>query len=475
VSASILDQIERVRPDAVAVLDDAERLTYGELCDRAQRIAGRLSGDHGAGGYVMVRASSTAAFVATFLGTIYSGNTPIPIDRGLPEAGVAYVRERSGASAVVDPFDDADCRVTPVRRHDTARAALVMFTSGTTGYPKGAIISHDNLRHACAAIADYLDYRTYPSGAVVLPLHYSYALHSQVCCQLSVGGRIRLFDNARNPLRLSRGIADDGIETFCGVPSTYHALTVFHELRPLQIDSVRVLCSAGAAMDQSKYQTVKSIFPRAAFYNNYGMTEASPRLAWIRDDDPRFFEPTCGRPMAGVDMKIIDPVTSRELPDGDVGMLVVSGPNVSSGYLNDPAATAQAYTTDGYLISGDMGYRDRGYFFISGRADDIFNCGGEKIAPLEIERALNAVRGVELSAVAGLPDGARGRVPVAFLKLRDRLCRRELVRELTASLTQNKIPQRYIEVRAFPTTSNGKIQRRLLAPDDAQYVIGEIQ
>jgi acyl-CoA synthetase (AMP-forming)/AMP-acid ligase II len=238
---------------------------------------------------------------------------------------------------------------------------------------------------------------------------------------------------------------------------------------------IRVLCSAGAPMDRSLLKEVREIFPNAAFFNNYGMTEAAPRISWIRDDDPRFAEPTCGRPMRGVEVKIIDPETGRTLPEGEVGVLAIRGPNITSGYLNDPELTAQAFTPDGYIISGDMARLDDGYIYVSGRHDDIFNCGGEKIAPQEIEDVLNQHAAVDRAAVAGFPDPQRGKAPVAFLKLRRPVTRRDLVEYLSGELTRIKIPQRFLHVTGFPMTPNGKLQRRLLSLDDGQYIVGEIE
>jgi rifamycin polyketide synthase module 1/2/3 len=266
------------------------------------------------------------------------------------------------------------------------------------------------------------------------------------------------------------------LETFCGVPSTYHALARFHGLSPIPMPSIRVLCSAGAAMDMSAYAAVKEIFPHATFFNNYGMTEAAPRIAYCRDDDPRFAEATCGRPMEGVEVKIVDPYTHEEVADGARGVLVVRGPNITSGYLNDPDQTARAFTRDGFLISGDVAYCDRGYLFIAGRLDDMFNCGGEKVAPLEIERVLNRLPGVEMAAVAGVPDEQRGMVPAAFLKLEALdITRAALIRQLSGELPMSKIPQRFLEVRAFPMSSSGKLQRRRLSPDNDEYVVREIR
>ena len=471
-----LDQLDRADAHAPAVGDETERLTYGDLRRAAGLIAGQLDARFGRSGYLIVPAEPTARFVATLAGVMMSGNTPIPVDPGLPAPALAPILARSGARGVVAPLAPAEYRSgRAVDFRDSSRPALIMFTSGSTGVPKGAVISQANLTHACRAMSEYLEYARYPSAAVALPLHYSYALLSQVFCQLFVGGRVRLFRDLRNPLKFAQQVDAEGLETFCGVPSTYHALSVFHALRPLTITSIRVLCSAGAAMDRARFATVKAIFPHAAFFNNYGMTEAAPRIAWVRDDDPRFDEGTCGRPMAGVDVKIVDPDSGRTLPDRQPGMLVVRGPNVTAGYLNDPATTRDAFTADGYLISGDIAHLDRGYIFIHGRHDDIFNSGGEKVAPLEIEAVLNRIPGVEAAAVGGAVDDARGMVPVAFLKLQSALTRKTLVQALSEALSKSKVPQRYYEVSGFPMTSNGKLQRRLLTTDaGAAFVLREI-
>jgi acyl-CoA synthetase (AMP-forming)/AMP-acid ligase II len=404
-----------------------------------------------------------------------SGNTPVPIDPEVPESGVEFMVSKSRAVAVLDPLPVREFeRLAPSDYHDPSRPALVLFTSGTSGYPKGVLISHRNLMHSCDAIAEYLDYARWPSAAVVLPLHYSYALLSQVCCMLSVGGHVHLFPDLRNPLKFAQTVTAKALATFCGVPSTYHALCTFHRLSPLSMPAVRVLCSAGAAMDRSRYALVKQIFPNAVFFNNYGMTEAAPRISYARDDDPRFHEATCGRPMRGVEVKIVDPETFAELPEGQQGVLAVRGPNITSGYLNDPELTEKAFTPDRFLISGDAAYLDGAYIFIRGRYDDIFNVSGEKLAPLEIEHVLNHVPEVEMSAVAGFPDEQRGMAPVAFLKLRTPQTRRGLVQELMKHLPKVKIPQRYFEVSGFPMTSNGKLQRKRLSPNDPAYVVREI-
>jgi acyl-CoA synthetase (AMP-forming)/AMP-acid ligase II len=179
--------------------------------------------------------------------------------------------------------------------------------------------------------------------------------------------------------------------------------------------------------------------------------------------------------MKGVDIRVVDPVSWQPLPDGQRGIVAVRGANVTAGYLHEPDVTAQAFTPDGYLISGDIGFLDRGYLFICGRDDDMFNCGGEKVAPAEIEQVLNRVPGVEMAAVRGLPDPQRGMSPVAFVKLSQPVTRRDVVARLAAELPGIKIPQQYFEVSGFPMTPNGKLQRRRLSPDDNGYIIRELQ
>jgi acyl-CoA synthetase (AMP-forming)/AMP-acid ligase II len=468
-----LDLLEQGPDSSPAVDDGAEALTYGELRRQARRQASVLADRFGEGRALVVPAQSTAAFVRTLLAIMYSGNVPVPVDPQLPQSALDYIVEKSRAPGVVSPADLARGE-REIDRHTPAQPALVVFTSGTSGFPKGVVISDANLVHSCQTIAGYLDYTTFPSAAVALPLFYSYALISQVLCQLTVGGRVRLFSELRNPLKFAAAVEAGRLETFCGVPTTYHALCTFHRLHAIAMPSVRVLCSAGAAMDQHLVDTIREIFPNARFFNNYGMTEASPRIAFIRDDDPRFAEPTCGRPMQGVEVKVIDPDTEREVAEREPGMLVVRGPNVTSGYLNDPEQTAQAFTSSGYLKSGDMAYLDGGYIFIVGRYDDVFSTGGEKVAPLEIERALNTCPGVEASAVRGIQDPQRGMVPVAFVKGVPELTRQQLVAHLGTRLSRSKIPPAFYRVSGFPTTANGKLQRKRLSTTD-DYVVGELR
>ncbi len=474
----LLEQVERADAAHVALQDDDQILTYGQLRARARAIGGALHNRHGRDRFVVVLMRPSVDAVSALLGVMYGGSTPIPVDPDLPAAALQFIAAKSGAACQVDPADAAlwdGAPGTDAAGTSSEQPAMVLFTSGTTGNPKGVIVSQANLAHSCSAISEYLDYAQWNSAAVVLPLHYSYGLVSQVLCQLWVGGRAVIFPSMRNPIKVARRVQALGLETFCGVPSTYQALAAIHAMSPLEMRSVRVICSAGAALDSARLGVMRQMFPMAAVYNNYGMTEAAPRISFIRDDDPRFAEPTCGRPMRGVDVRVIDPETGQSLPDGETGMLVVRGPNITAGYLNDPELTASAFTPDRFLISGDVACLRDGYIYIKGRHDDVFNVGGEKVSPGEVEQALSHHPAVEQVVVRGVPDPQRGAVPVAFLRLRQPVTRKELVEAARAHVTAVRVPTRFLEVSAFPMTANGKVQRRLLTADDPERVVREIE
>ncbi len=219
---------------------------------------------------------------------------------------------------------------------------------------------------------------------------------------------------------------------------------------------------------------LREIFPAARIFNNYGATEATPRISWVADDEPEFFQGSCGRPIEALEVQAIDPETGEVRADGQPGIIAIRGPNVTPGYLNDPDRTAAAFTADGFFLTNDIGSIRKGQIHVQGRADDIFDVGGEKVAPREIEQALMAVPGVEGSAVVGLRDELRGHVPVAFLKVRASLSKAEINAALGKLIAPGKIPVRYYRVESFPETDNGKLKRRELHANEAEYTQHEI-
>jgi malonyl-CoA/methylmalonyl-CoA synthetase len=474
-SRTLIESIEAAAGSAPALADEERELDYHELRSEVRRVATAIREEYGVGQHLLLRVPMRVESVLTLLGISYSGNVPVPIDPMAPADVVEYMRSKCGSPAPLEPMaPTAYLHRDEMEPAIAAHSAAVLFTSGTSGFPKGVVISQTNLTSACEAISEYLAYDEHRSAAVVLPLHYSYALLSQVCCLLSVGGFVRLFENFRNPFKFAKVAEEKALRTFCGVPSTYVGLVMAHRMKKLYVPSVRILCSAGDAMDRERYAEVKEIFPNATFFNNYGMTEASPRIAWISDRNPRFHESTCGRPMRGVEVEVINPETHAPVPEGDFGVLALRGPNVTSGYIGDPERTAEAFTEDGYLISGDIAALEDGYITLRGRADDLFNVAGEKVAPVEVERVLDTCPGIAESAVIGVADETYGAVPIAFAKLDGELSWGDVQQFLKGRLPQIKWPRRLYEVHSLPRTPNGKLQRRDLSADATDIVVREV-
>ncbi len=459
----------------VAVVDDSNAITYGDLLANSAALSHLYESQYGKGRYLLIPAEKSIDFIVALVAASRSGNVPVPVDPTSPKRLLDEIVSLCGDAELVDLSAQAPGsgeRLPGDTNPDLP--ALVLFTSGTSGSPKGVPVSWTNLQHSVSTVSAYLDYQQYDSAAIVLPLHYSYALLTQLLCMLYVGGRARLFGSFRNPIKFAKSVEAEGLKSFCGVPSTYHALCAVHRMSPLKMPGVRVLCSAGAAMDRTMMPEIKEMFPSARFFDNYGMTEATPRISYLPDDDPLFDEPTCGRPIDGLEVRVLDENTFEPLKDGEQGIVAIRGPNVFDGYLNDTESTRQAFTKDGFLLSGDFGCMRGQYIYITGRVDDIFNVGGEKVAPLEIERALSEHDGIVSCAVGKVEDEQRGTLSVAYVETNASIRRKELLDFLQDRLPAAKIPLRYVRVRALPLTPNGKLQRSRLSPEDKSFVIGDI-
>ncbi len=469
-----LDWLESAAGHGLAVADDERELNYADLISSAQLIARAARSEYGAGRYVLLPAERDVDFLRALCAISYSGNIPVPIDPQAPAVSIENLGRTCGDWVLWSKALAADESAAALDARDPNLPALILFTSGTSGMPKAVVISQANLAHSAGAISRYLNYRENPSAAVVLPLHYSYALLSQIFCMLSVGGLSRIFASFRNPLKFAKQVDALKLQTFCGVPSTYQALCLVRRMAEFEMPTVKTICSAGAAMDRTLLPEIRTIFPAARFFDNYGMTEATPRISYIADDDPRFSEPTCGKAIDGLEIRILDEKTHAALGDDEVGIVAIRGGNVFSGYLNDIDATQKSFTEDGFLLSGDLGRLRGGYLYIEGRRDEVFNVGGEKISPLEIERELAEHPAIEAAAVSYLEDPARGLVVAAYLRLRDAINRKDLNQFLALRLPPVKIPARYFKVEEFPLTGNGKLQRARLSPDDAGLGVEEL-
>ncbi|HEY9842106.1 MAG: class I adenylate-forming enzyme family protein [Candidatus Sericytochromatia bacterium] len=322
--------------------------------------------------------------------------------------------------------------------------ALVLFTSGSSGEPKGVVLSHGQILANLQAVAAGMALETPDSVGVMLPLHHSFALITQVLLTLWTGGELHLMPAHWLPGERLAYLQQQRLHRLAGVPTHFRLLL---DDEAVQLPDLRHIKVAGAALEPGLGQRILGACPAATLWVGYGLTEAGPRVSAIDHHDRHFATGSAGRALPGVQLKIAQ------------GELLVRSPALMSGYLDQPEATAAALH-DGWLATGDTACLEDGYLYILGRRDEMFLVAGEKIAPLEIEKVLLGCAGVTGAAVYGEPDPVFGHRLVALIQGETELP--ALRRHARRQLPPEKRPQSWYAVNQLPLTANGKLRRKEL-------------
>ena len=349
---------------------------------------------------------------------------------------------------------------------DLHRPIMTLYTSGTTGKPKGAQITNANVIANLDMFESILPVEDDDKWLCVLPLFHCFALNGIL--NASVRSRTPVVLQPRFDLEACFGsLANEGITSFAGVPTMYFYLLKHPQLASTQFPRLRFGISGGAAMpvdvlNQWEKQTGVPI------YEGFGMTETTVSVSINRPEARKVG--SIGQPFAGVEMKIFDD-DDRELPTGEVGELVIRAPNLLVGYLNKPEETAEAMRS-GWFHTGDMGYRDEdGFFYIVDRKKDMIIKGGFNIYPREIEEVLFQLPQVAEAAVVGAFDEAKGERVVAVIAFKpgQHLTQDEIVAHLEQNLAKYKHPQEYVFRPELPKGPTGKILKRELRHEWQQW------
>ena len=337
---------------------------------------------------------------------------------------------------------------------------VIMFTSGTSGSLKGAVLTHENFLFG--AVHGMLSYGINAAtvSLVLAPLFHIGALAASAAQVVYAGGTLvlRNFDNPSEVLHL---IAKERINYVFAVPVMFKMLTKAPAWEDADFSHVHFFMAGGAPMPVSllrKYREEKAV----NFAQGYGMTETQRITALELVDAGRKIG-SIGKEVFHTRVRIVGD-DGRDVPDGEAGELIVQGPTVFAGYWNNPVATAAALK-DGWFHTGDLGRRDgEGFLFIVGRKTDLIISSGENIYAAEVEHAIEALSGVSEAAVVGLADVHRGEVPVAFVVLKNAgsLSAEEVCAFLKGRLAAYKIPKRVIFVQALPKTGSGKVHKHEL-------------
>ncbi len=337
---------------------------------------------------------------------------------------------------------------------------FIMYTSGTTGDPKGAILSHGNILFG--AIHSLLGYgidKTYKS-LVVAPLFHIGALAASATPIIYAGGSLILksFYNASEVIRL---IVQEKINYMFAVPVMFQMMARSEEWSAADFSHVHFFISGGASIPIPvirKYQEEKGI----GFVQGYGLTETG-RLTAIEIEDSIRKAGSVGKEVFHIRLRIVDR-NDRDVAPGEPGEIVVRGPNVFTGYWNKPAETAAAMR-GGWFHTGDMGRRDEeGFIYVIGRKQELIISSGENIYPAEVERAIQTLPQVREAAALAMPDLARGEVVAAFVMLHEGqlLTEEDLIGSLEGKIARFKIPKKVFFVNDFPRNTTGKILKKEL-------------
>ena len=355
----------------------------------------------------------------------------------------------------------------------TEEVAVIQYTGGTTGTPKGAMLTHANVTAASHQLLEAKRSMFRPGEdriLVVLPLFHIYGLSAVMVLGMRVGAELVL--HARfDPEAVVKDIAAKRISGFPGVPTMFAALLALPGLGKLDLTSLR-FCSSGGAPLPVELANAFEQATGCALTEGWGMTETSPTGTFTPREAARR-PASCGMPVPGMSLKVVsidDP--AREMPLGERGEICVKGPNVMKGYWKNPAATAASMTPDGYFRTGDGGYLDAdGYVYIVDRIKDMILCGGYNVYPRNIEEAIYEHPSVSEVIVIGIHDAYRGQSPKAFVKLKpgaEAFTLDELKTYLRDRLGKHEMVQA-LEIRAeLPKTPVGKLSKKELYAEEAK-------
>ncbi len=352
----------------------------------------------------------------------------------------------SGADQYVDEAVDMD------------DGAMILYTSGTTGNPKGALLTHGNIVWNCMNVVVDFDFASTDVSLMISPMFHVASLNMGVLPTLLKGGTVVL--EARfDPRQVLELIEKHRATTISGVPTTYQMLCEHPAWDTTDLSSLNKLTCGGSAVPLRVLNAYEQRGLR--FSNGYGMTETAPGATTLPASRSREKAGSSGLPHFFTDVRIADFDGTVAAP-GSVGEIQIKGPNVIREYWNRPQASAESYDAGGWFKSGDMGYKDPdGFVFVSDRLKDMIISGGENIYPAEVEQAIAELDAVGSVAVIGVADDKWGEVPRAVVLLREgaQLTEAELRTYLEGRLARYKIPKSVVFVDEMPRTASGKIRK----------------
>ena len=470
-------------PDNMAIGLRHESVSYGAVVRKISAAAALLR-DYGVGSgeRVILVASSTPSFVYAYFATHAIGAIAVPVDPQLTDYHLEHIVDQVDPTLIlVDrEFSYRDHTVEPISQCDRDWAepyelktpsledtADILFTTGTSGKPKGVELTHRNVAAAAKNINEFIGNNSEDRELVPLPLSHSFGL-GRLRCNMLAGGAIILADGFMFPGRLFEAMEYWTATGFSFVPA---GLSVLYKLSGDKLaqyaEQLRYIEIGSAPMPLEHKERLMRILPKTRICMHYGLTEAS-RAAFIEMHESPGKLSSVGMPSPNVEIRVVDS-TGGVLAADKVGEIVMRGDMVMRRYWNNNEETSSTFI-DGWLRTGDMGYKDSsGYIYLKGRKSELINVGGLKVSPVETEEILMTLDGIEDCACVGIPDpgGLSGEAIKAFMvsgefDVASRPTTRQIVSHLREKTEPYKIPKAFEWVDSIPRTRSGKVQRQLL-------------
>lgn len=469
-------------PFRVGMVDDRRTYRGIDLLVGAAHLAGQLGGVNKTG-TLGVMVPTSGAFAMAALAGWMLGRVVVPLNYLLKREELQYVIDDCGTDTLVSAgalldhlgyeprvpalvrleevsFKGVPDPVWPAWASDEDLAVL-LYTSGTSGKPKGVMLTHGNLCANARQVRDWASFTREDVMLGVLPQFHSFGLTVLTLLPLTFG--IKVVYSARFvPTQIMRLIRAHRPTIFVGIPSMYNALLTVKDATRADFASLRYAVSGGEPLPDTVFARFRERFG-VTINEGYGLTETGPVTNWCRPEEWR--PHSVGRALPGVVERIVDPNTGEEVGPNAEGEVRICGPNLMKGYYGLEEETARAIGEDGFLRTGDIGKLDEdGHLYITGRIKEMLIIGGENVFPREIEEVLNAHPSVKESGVVGVADPMRGERPAAFVELHEGelLDQTALQMWCRARLAGYKVPDSIRAVEVMPRNATGKILRREL-------------
>jgi len=507
-----LEQAAEAFGDDEAVVDGDLRWSFAQLNDESLHVAGALAASGvRAGDRVALWAPNSARWIAASFGVYLAGAVLVPVNTRFKGMEAAHVLRRSGATILLGSTDavgvdllgllddagdlpalretvvaDGPARAGAVAWDDfVARGATVnagelptpraddladiIFTSGTTGAPKGAMLGHGPSVRTYEAWSDAVGLRRGDRYLCVYPFFHTAGLKSAVLACVLRGATLlphAVFDAGV----VMQRVAAERISVLPGPPTVFQSILEHPERDAYDLSTLRLSVTGAATVPVEVVRRMREDLHIATVVTGYGLTETTGTVSMCRHDDPpEVIATTVGKPLEGVSVRVVDDA-GAPVPAGEPGEILVKGFNVMRGYFDDPEATAAAFDDEGWLRTGDVGFVDaEGNIHITDRKKDMFIVGGFNAFPAEIEGIMLTHPAVAQVAVVGRPDERLGEVGRAYVVTRagEAVDEASLIAWCRDHMANYKVPRQILFVDELPLTASGKVQRfRLRQPNE---------